>query len=81
MGVQLFAASDENVLCKYEGHWDRDKKHGTGICTYPDKSFYNGNMKHDIREGYGKFTWANGDTYEGNWKEGRMEGGGKFIHH
>jgi MORN repeat len=81
IGVQLFGTTEENVMCKYEGHWKLDKKHGLGICTYPDKSVYNGNMVEDVRIGYGKYTWPNGDVYDGNWKEEKMEGGGKFYHH
>ncbi len=74
LGAQLFGASGNKYLCKYEGYWDRDKKHGEGKCTYPDNSVYWGDMKHDIRDGWGQFTWANGNQYEGQWKNNRMEG-------
>lgn len=80
VGVQLFLNSDGSVLCKYEGFWDRDRKHGEGRCYFPDKSSYFGQMKYDVMDGYGQYTWANGSMYQGNWKNGRFEGGGKFIH-
>ena len=40
-------------MCKYEGYWDRDTKHGEGKCTYPDGSTYWGEMVHNIRHGNG----------------------------
>lgn len=81
VGVQIFFDQEGGVLCKYEGSWDRDRKHGEGRCYFPDKSFYFGQMKQDVMDGYGQYTWANGDVYQGNWKNGRFEGGGKFVHH
>ena len=81
LGIQIFGLSSDSLICKYEGSWERDKKHGQGVCYYPDKSMYQGTFNHDIKDGYGKFTWSNGDVYDGNWKDDRMEGGGKFTHH
>ena len=82
VGVQIFPSPEDsnNALCKYEGNWDRDRKHGEGRCYFSDKSIYLGQMKYDVMDGYGQYTWATGNTYQGNWRNGRFEGGGKFIH-
>jgi len=82
-GVQIFGVqNDQTFLCKYEGEWQKDKKHGRGICYYPDKSVYEGYFVNDLFEGSnGKFVWANGDVYFGDWKNGKMEGEGIFTHH
>ena len=77
-GVQLFGTTANSLLCKYEGQWNMDRKHGTGTCTYPDGAVYSGAFQHDLRTGFGKFVWSNGNTYEGNWKDDRMEGTGTF---
>jgi hypothetical protein len=60
-GIQIFGASNDDFLCKYEGFWERDKMHGECRCYYPDKATYEGNMKSDVKEGFGVFTWPNGD--------------------
>lgn len=80
IGIQLFGTTDDNLLCKYEGEWDRDQRSGEGFCIFPDKSVYHGTLRNSIKDGYGKFKWPNGDAYEGNWKAERMDGGGKFTH-
>ena len=67
-------------MCKYEGFWDRDNKHGKGITTYPDQSVFVGELKKGIKHGFGKYVWSNGDSYEGSWKNNKMEGAGIFRH-
>ena len=47
LGVQLFGTTSASYLCKYEGWWHMDQKHGEGKCTYPDKSSYWGLLKMD----------------------------------
>lgn len=78
LGVQIFTTQSGEVLCKYEGHWHADMRHGTGTCWYPDQSIYVGAMSSNKKSGFGKYTWPDGKYYEGNWKEDRMEGSGKF---
>mmetsp|Transcript_45 Transcript_45/g.47 ORF Transcript_45/g.47 Transcript_45/m.47 type:complete len:415 (-) Transcript_45:112-1356(-) len=78
-GIQLFGTTQENVLCKFEGYWRKNRKHGEGICVFPDNSTYQGHMADDVFDGYGKYLFANGDEYIGEWREGRMEGEGKFM--
>ena len=82
LGINWYGRTEgEGTLCRYEGHWDRDKKHGEGFLVFPDGSTYQGSFKNDIIEGYGLFMWKHkGHKYEGNWRDGRMEGGGEFTH-
>lgn len=75
----MFGGTDDNVLCKYEGEWDRDKRSGEGLCLFPDKSMYMGAFYKNLREGDGKLIWPNGDSYEGSWKTERMNGSGTFT--
>jgi hypothetical protein len=72
--------NEDGVLTKYEGYWDRDKKHGdNGIAVYRDGSMYHGSFKKDHLEGMGKFEWAVGHVYEGPWKESQMEGNSGLL--
>lgn len=80
LGVQIFYRNDNSIFCKYEGEWQKDKKHGRGRTIYPDQSIYVGNMKNDIKEGYGTYCWPSEHSYTGEWKQDRMEGPGTFVH-
>jgi len=67
-GLQIYNGqrNSDGVLTKYEGRWDRDKKHGDNcIAVYKDGSIYSGSFKKDHFEGYGKFEWAVGHVFEG----------------
>ena len=86
-GIQLYGRTDtqENLLIRYAGQWDRDRKHGDGQCVYPDGAEYKGHYKYEKFDGYGQFTWAKdadgkANVYAGYWKEGSMDGGGEFKH-
>jgi hypothetical protein len=58
--------NEDGVLTKYEGHWDRDKRHGeNGLAVFSDGSQYQGSFKKDKFEGQGRYEWATGHTYEG----------------
>ena len=52
-GLQMYNGSrnDDGVLTKYEGAWDRDRKHGQGVSIYADGSIYTGTFKKDQFEG------------------------------
>ncbi len=82
LGINCYGRTEEdNILCKYEGSWEKDKKQGQGYLVFPDGSTYRGNFKNDKIEGEGVFHWEHkGHTYEGNWKDGRLEGEGNFTH-
>lgn len=81
-GVNFYGKTEgRDILCKFEGQWEKNLKHGRGFMAYPDGSEYKGQFKKDQMEGYGKFVWAQkGHIYEGNWMNSRMEGGGEFTH-
>jgi len=50
-GIQLFGKTNtqlgNEILCKYAGQWDRNKKHGEGQCVYPDGSEFRGHFRYD----------------------------------
>lgn len=79
-GVYVYSASGGAATCKYEGHWEKDKKSKTGKLLYADGSIYNGGWKDGLRNDSGKMTWKSGFTYEGNWRRDRLEGAGTFKH-
>lgn len=78
-GVQLFGTTEESLLCKYVGHWEKDEMSGKGTATLPDGSIYEGEFKNSLFEGSGRFTWPSGDVYSGNWRVGKMDGAGKYV--
>lgn len=77
-GAQIFETADEEECKKYEGQWERDRRHGYGHCFYRDGGFYSGCFRNDLREGFGRMVWEEGWEYEGFWKEGRLSGKGSF---
>jgi hypothetical protein len=80
VGVQLWGVDDTTCICKYEGQWYKDKKHGKGKCQFSDNSSYEGDFVNDAFEGHGTFLWPNEDVYIGEWSNGRMDGKGEFRH-
>jgi hypothetical protein len=79
-GVQLFPTTSQDILCKYQGEWFKDKRHGKGECYYPNGDAYKGAFQNDKRHGLGVYDWTDGKKYEGEWKNDMMEGKGTFIH-
>ena len=79
-GLNMFGGSrnSDGVMTKYEGIWDRDRRHGEGKGVYKDGSIFTGSFKKDHFEGFGRFEWALGHVYEGMWKESQMDGQGEF---
>ena len=65
-------------MCKYEGNWFKDEKHGFGRTFFPDGSKYEGNLNMGVKDGFGKFEWPNGESYDGRWRAGKMDGAGVF---
>lgn len=53
-----------NVL--YDGEWAEDKKHGMGVCFYPDGSMYEGRFRQGVRHGDGTFYFADGGRCGGH---------------
>lgn len=50
-GIQAFYRPDNTVMCKYEGHWSKDEKHGWGKIEYPDGSYYRGELEMGTKNG------------------------------
>lgn len=53
-GLQIFNGqrNSDGVLTKYEGFWEKDKRHGDeGEAVFQDGSRYNGSFKHNHFEG------------------------------
>ena len=81
-GMNMFNGNrnEDGILTKYEGYWDKDKKHGDhATAVFQDGSTYTGSFKKDKFEGNGKYEWAQGHKYEGQWKESQMDGNGTFT--
>jgi hypothetical protein len=82
-GLQMYSGSrnEDGVMTKYEGFWDKDKKHGdSAIAIYADGSSYRGSFRKDHMEGMGRYEWAAGHVYDGQWRESQMDGAnGLFI--
>ncbi len=84
-GIQIYgktpgASSNLNSsLCKYEGEWAYDKRHGRGQCVFLDESSYCGDFRNDEIEGNGVFTRPDGTRYDGEWSYGRMHGTGELT--
>jgi hypothetical protein len=68
LGLQLYGGSknEDGVMTRYEGGWDRDKRHGDHCkAVFADGSSYTGPFRKDNMEGNGKYEWAIGHKYEG----------------
>jgi len=67
---------------KYTGWFVNDKKHGKGLQTYEDGTFYEGDWENDKRNGYGYLSFVCPTTqktlriYTGWWKDGFPTGSG-----
>ena len=42
---------------KYEGQYDKDKKHGKGKYTYPNGDIYQGQWTEGVRNGKGTYKY------------------------
>ena len=54
LGLQLYSGSknEDGVMTRFEGGWDRDKKHGDKCkATFSDGSVYTGSFKRDHMDG------------------------------
>lgn len=50
---------------KYDGEWENDKQHGTGIENWPDNARYEGQYFEGKKHGKGILNFADGSRYEG----------------
>lgn len=63
----------------YNGEWLADKKHGTGLRSYPSGAMYSGQWKSGKCHGLGTMVWTNCDVYSGNFQQGKMHGYGEYT--
>ena len=63
----------------YEGEWDKDEMHGSGVYILPEGRKYVGEFVRGKKQGYGRMEELEGE-YVGRWAAGLKEGKGKFIY-
>ena len=59
---------------EYVGELSDGKRHGHGLCIYPDGGQYEGEWVDDKRHGMGTYFDPNGGSFEGEWKDGMRNG-------
>ena len=65
----------------YEGEWSLGRRHGNGVCLYPDGSLYEGNWLRGREHGRGCLMTHNRSIiYEGEWQDGLMQGKGVYTY-
>lgn len=63
----------------YEGEKDEEgRRHGRGVCVWPDGKRYCGEWRHGVISGTGEMTWPDGRSYEGQFEAGVKQGTGTF---
>ena len=56
----------------YKGDYENDLKHGRGVYSYPDKSFYDGEWHKGKQHGQGKYVDSSGNAKIGIWSNGKF---------
>jgi len=79
---------DKNTV--YYGEWYKNynkernpktnKKHGRGIQTWTNGSYYEGYWREDKTNILGLLIHPDGDRYEGEWVDDKAHGTGTYIH-
>ena len=65
----------------YEGQTNADgKRHGVGLCIYPEGTVYEGEWANDKQHGHGLCAFPSGNVYVGQWKDGVIEGRGIMLY-
>jgi hypothetical protein len=68
--------TSEQQVCRYEGDYKENARHGIGKYVLPDGSVYEGDWRENLMSGRGTFKWPDGSTYVGTWKDGKRNGPG-----
>jgi hypothetical protein len=63
----------------HTGMWKNKRKHGFGVTTYPDGSFYAGEWKRNCKHGEGTFVKKGKWTYKGDWEDDMKSGYGEIT--
>jgi len=71
--------SEFEIMGKYVGDWENDKRHGHGI-DIKDGNKYEGKWKNDEYHGDGIYIDKNGNRYEGKWENGGLINGETIIY-
>lgn len=58
---------NENCISLYDGEWEDDLKHGTGVLTLGNGYVLYGLWQLDKMINSGRIVYTNGDVYEGQW--------------
>jgi hypothetical protein len=58
----------------YIGDYQRGKRHGYGVYSFPNGDQYLGEYEDDIPTGYGVYVFGSGQKYEGRWEKGKKHG-------
>mmetsp|Transcript_25731 Transcript_25731/g.43349 ORF Transcript_25731/g.43349 Transcript_25731/m.43349 type:complete len:550 (-) Transcript_25731:116-1765(-) len=59
---------------KYEGNFQRGKRHGKGVYIAANGDTYTGEFENDLYHGEGLLVKVNGDRFEGDWERGKASG-------
>lgn len=71
--------SEKPNICRYEGQWQYDKRHGFGKAEFPDGSVYEGEWQNGLRCGFGIWYFKKDKTikaYSGYWLNDVFHGKG-----
>lgn len=74
-GMQTVGVYTWYVGAKYEGTWEKGKRHGYGVERRA-RWVYEGEWKDDKKTGYGVLRSHRGATFEGTWLESTQDGYG-----
>ena len=69
-GAEKWLVVEATCDYTYEGDFERDEMHGSGVFTFASGARYDGQWSHNAYEGRGTYVWADGTSYEGEWAGG-----------
>jgi antitoxin component YwqK of YwqJK toxin-antitoxin module len=73
-GIYTYASGN-----KYDGCWDKDKRHGIGEFRWARGEIYKGSWANNNRHGIGLEWYPSGDFFQGTHKDDKRDG--LFIIH
>ena len=79
VGMLFFYMGGKNFRGIYEGNWENDQRHGSGVMHYEDGDLYEGEWIEDKREGYGVMKFVDNLKYQGEFKGDALNGKGTLY--